>query len=52
VYYFAVLRLNTSIQHFGNVQFFLEMMRVPRMEAKLRVFSFKILFNQQVTIYY
>ncbi|XP_024390582.1 formin-like protein 3 isoform X1 [Physcomitrium patens] len=30
-------------------QFFLEMMRVPRMEAKLRVFSFKILFNQQIS---
>jgi 3-deoxy-D-arabino-heptulosonate 7-phosphate (DAHP) synthase class II len=29
-------------------QFFLEMMRVPRMEAKLRVFSFKILFASQV----
>lgn len=30
-------------------QFFLEMMRVPRMEAKLRVFSFKILFDQQIS---
>lgn len=29
-------------------QFFLEMMRVPRMEAKLRVFSFKILFVSQI----
>jgi hypothetical protein len=29
-------------------QFFLEMMRVPRMEAKLRVFSFKILFASQI----
>nr|ACT55265.1 formin 2B [Physcomitrium patens] len=30
-------------------QFFLEMMRVPRIEAKLRVFSFKILFSQQIS---
>ncbi|CAM6104344.1 unnamed protein product [Calypogeia fissa] len=29
-------------------QFFLEMMRVPRMEAKLRVFAFKISFTSQV----
>lgn len=41
-YYYLIL---------GNVQFFLEMMRVPRMEAKLRVFSFKSLFDQQVSIH-
>lgn len=29
-------------------QFFLELMRVPRMESKLRVFFFKIQFNSQV----
>ncbi|KAM0937449.1 putative tensin phosphatase, C2 domain, formin, FH2 domain, protein-tyrosine phosphatase [Dioscorea sansibarensis] len=29
-------------------QFFLELMKVPRMESKLRVFSFKIQFNAQV----
>ncbi|KAG9456309.1 hypothetical protein H6P81_000817 [Aristolochia fimbriata] len=29
-------------------QFFLEVMKVPRVEAKLRVFSFKIQFNAQV----
>lgn len=35
----------------GNVllvQFFLELMKVPRMESKLRVFSFKIQFGSQV----
>uniref|UniRef100_A0A7N0UTH2 Formin-like protein n=2 Tax=Kalanchoe fedtschenkoi TaxID=63787 RepID=A0A7N0UTH2_KALFE len=30
-------------------QFFLELMKVPRVEAKLRVFSFKIQFRSQVT---
>lgn len=30
------------------VQFFLELMKVPRVESKLRVFSFKIQFNAQV----
>jgi hypothetical protein len=30
-------------------QFFLEMMRVPRIEAKLRVFAFKISFTSQVS---
>jgi formin 2 len=30
------------------VQFFLELMKVPRMESKLRVFSFKIQFGSQV----
>ncbi|KAF5758435.1 putative formin, FH2 domain-containing protein [Helianthus annuus] len=29
-------------------QFFLELMKVPRMESKLRVFLFKIQFNAQV----
>ncbi|KAK0589581.1 hypothetical protein LWI29_016026 [Acer saccharum] len=29
-------------------QFFLELMKVPRVEAKLRVFSFKITFSSQV----
>ncbi|KAJ0680426.1 putative formin, FH2 domain-containing protein [Helianthus annuus] len=29
-------------------QFFLELMKVPRMESKLRVFLFKIQFNDQV----
>ncbi|KAL2939997.1 Formin-like protein 17 [Bienertia sinuspersici] len=29
-------------------QFFLELMKVPRVEAKLRVFSFKIHFNTQI----
>ncbi|XP_039116807.1 formin-like protein 6 [Dioscorea cayenensis subsp. rotundata] len=29
-------------------QFFLELMKVPRMESKLRVFSFKIQFHSQV----
>jgi hypothetical protein len=29
-------------------QFFLELMKVPRMESKLRVFSFKIQFGSQV----
>ncbi|KAG8656807.1 hypothetical protein MANES_03G009100v8 [Manihot esculenta] len=30
-------------------QFFLEMMKVPRVESKLRVFSFKLQFNHQVS---
>lgn len=30
-------------------QFFLELMRVPRVEAKLRVFSFKVQFRSQVS---
>lgn len=30
-------------------QFFLELMKVPRVESKLRVFSFKIQFNTQVS---
>lgn len=30
------------------LQFFLELMKVPRMESKLRVFSFKIQFGSQV----
>ncbi|XP_052476738.1 formin-like protein 20 [Gossypium raimondii] len=30
-------------------QFFLELMKVPRVEAKLRVFSFKIQFNTQIS---
>lgn len=30
-------------------QFFLEMMKVPRTESKLRVFSFKLQFNAQVS---
>lgn len=30
-------------------QFFLEMMKVPRVESKLRVFSFKIQFHSQVS---
>lgn len=30
-------------------QFFLELMKVPRVESKLRVFSFKIQFNSQVS---
>lgn len=30
-------------------QFFLELMKVPRVESKLRVFLFKIQFNSQVT---
>ncbi|KAJ0441019.1 putative formin, FH2 domain-containing protein [Helianthus annuus] len=30
-------------------QFFLELMKVPRMESKLRVFLFKIQFNAQVS---
>ncbi|KAK3437250.1 hypothetical protein EUGRSUZ_C01939 [Eucalyptus grandis] len=30
-------------------QFFLELMKVPRVEAKLRVFSFKIQFHSQVS---
>ncbi|RVW93738.1 Formin-like protein 3 [Vitis vinifera] len=29
-------------------QFFLELMKVPRVESKLRVFSFKITFSSQV----
>ncbi|KAM0060461.1 putative formin, FH2 domain-containing protein [Helianthus debilis subsp. tardiflorus] len=29
-------------------QFFLELMKVPRMESKLRVLMFKIRFNTQV----
>ena len=30
------------------LQFFLELMKVPRVESKLRVFLFKIQFNTQV----
>ncbi|GFZ07721.1 actin binding protein [Actinidia rufa] len=30
-------------------QFFLELMKVPRVESKLRVFLFKILFNSQIS---
>lgn len=30
-------------------QFFLELMKVPRVESKLRVFSFKIQFNAQIS---
>ncbi|KAJ0973756.1 hypothetical protein J5N97_015721 [Dioscorea zingiberensis] len=30
-------------------QFFLELMKVPRVESKLRVFSFKIQFNSQIS---
>lgn len=33
---------------FCGAQFFLELMSVPRIEAKLRVFSFKIEFSAQV----
>lgn len=33
-------------------QFFLELMKVPRVESKLRVFSFKIQFNTQVGYVY
>jgi len=29
-------------------QFFLELMKVPRVEAKLRVFAFRITFSTQV----
>lgn len=32
----------------GSLQFFLELMKVPRVESKLRVFSFKIQFHTQV----
>lgn len=31
-------------------QFFMELMKVPRIEAKLRVFAFKITFASQVEI--
>jgi hypothetical protein len=30
------------------LQFFLELMKVPRVEAKLRVFAFRITFSTQV----
>jgi hypothetical protein len=30
------------------LQFFMELMKVPRVESKLRVFSFKIQFHSQV----
>jgi hypothetical protein len=30
------------------LQFFMELMKVPRVESKLRVFSFKIQFRSQV----
>lgn len=30
------------------LQFFMELMKVPRVESKLRVFSFKITFSSQV----
>lgn len=33
-------------------QFFLELMKVPRVESKLRVFLFKIQFNSQVCLIY
>lgn len=33
---------------FFNFQFLLELMKVPRVESKLRVFLFKIQFNTQV----
>ncbi|RYR55319.1 hypothetical protein Ahy_A06g030558 [Arachis hypogaea] len=37
-------------EHLGRCeQFFLELMKVPRVENKLRVFSFKIQFNSQVS---
>ncbi|KAJ0643590.1 putative formin, FH2 domain-containing protein [Helianthus annuus] len=32
-------------------QFFLELMKVPRMESKLRVVLFKIQFNAQVILW-
>lgn len=32
-------------------QYFLELMKVPRVESKLRVFSFKIQFSSQVWWY-
>lgn len=32
----------------GIYQFFMELMKVPRVEAKLRVFAFKITFSSQV----
>lgn len=32
-------------------QFFLELMKVPRVESKLRVFLFKIQFNSQVCVH-
>ncbi|MED6170823.1 hypothetical protein PIB30_034817 [Stylosanthes scabra] len=37
-------------EHLGRCEhFFLELMKVPRVENKLRVFSFKIQFNSQVS---
>lgn len=33
---------------YPEFQFFLELMKVPRVESKLRVFSFKIQFGSQV----
>lgn len=35
----------------ATYQYFLEMMQVPRVESKLRVFSFKIHFSSQVLWY-
>lgn len=32
----------------NNFQFFLELMKVPRIESKLRVFAFSITFSSQV----
>ena len=40
-----------SSSHLSTHQYFLEMMQVPRVESKLRVFSFKIHFSSQVLWY-
>jgi len=36
------------IIYFVMFQFFIELMKVPRVESKLRVFAFKIQFGAQV----
>ncbi|XP_077223911.1 actin binding protein isoform X2 [Tasmannia lanceolata] len=41
---------NGDIEKLGKCeQFFLELMKVPRVESKLRVFSFKIQFSSQIS---
>lgn len=44
---FFGMGLNYILINF-SLQFFMELMKVPRVETKLRVFSFKIQFHSQV----
>jgi hypothetical protein len=46
--FFFILIIWTIQLYYVFLQYFLEQMKVPRVESKLRVFSFKIQFGSQV----